>query len=108
MATFNDFWDTLKTAVEDFAETSFNNLKDQAIKDGQAFLDKTKDDIKQWTQELADGTLSEDDFRFLLLGKKDLAELEALKEAGLAAAETDKFISGLINTVVSTAVKIFI
>jgi hypothetical protein len=105
MATFNEFWEQLKKELVEFAEYSWTDYKSAAISDGSAFLEKTKTDIERWTEMLAKGKLTRDDFEWLLVGKKDLAELEALKQAGVAKIALDRFINGLIDTIVSTAFK---
>lgn len=108
MATFEEFWDVLKGELADFAEESWQQYKDAAVKDGSSFLDKSKADLERWTQSLAAGALTRDDLDWLMRGKKDLAELVTLKERGLAQVALDKFVSGLIDTVVGTAIKVFV
>jgi hypothetical protein len=41
-------------------------------------------------------------------GKKDLAELEALEQAGLALARLDRFRTDLVHLVVDTAFGVFV
>lgn len=108
MATFGDFIESLKTEVIKFAESSWDTYKNAAISDGNAFIEKTKADLERWTKMLAQGDLTRDDFEWLIVGKKDLAELETLKQAGLAKATLDKFTNGLIDTIVNTAFKVFL
>ena len=69
--------------------------------------DKAKADLQRWTTMLASGQLSKDDFEWLLQSKKDLAELVALKQAGLAQVALDRFVNGLLNVVVTSAFKVF-
>jgi hypothetical protein len=107
MATFNEFWVQLENELIGFAEGSLKNYRDTAIKDGRAFLEKTKIDLERWTKMLAEGRLTRDDFEWLVKGKKDLAKLDALKQEGLAQVALDRFINGLIDTIVSTAFKAF-
>ncbi len=108
MATFDEFLKTLKTELVEFAEYSWKIYKTAAVKDGKAFLEKSKADLERWTKMLAKGELTRDDFEWLVVGKKDLAELEALKQKGLAKVALDRFVNGLIDTIVSTAFKIFL
>ena len=108
MAIFDDFWSQLKSGVVGFAENSWKDFKDAAINDGEDFLHKTKEDIQKWTVQLAEKKITGDDFEWLLKGKKDLAELVLLKQKGLVKADLDKFTNGLVDTVVSTAVKVFL
>jgi hypothetical protein len=108
MATFDEFIAILKTELADFAEYSWKTYKNAAIKDGEAFIEKSKADIERWTKMLTKGELTQDDFEWLMVGKKDLAELIALKQNGLAKVALDRFANGLIDTIVSTAFKTFL
>lgn len=108
MASFDDFIEELKTELVDFAEYSWKAYKTAAVKDGKAFLEQSKADLERWTKMLAKGDLTRDDFEWLMVGKKDLAELVALKQKGLAKVALDRFINGVIDTIVSTAFKTFL
>jgi len=108
MATFDDFWESLKTGLEALVEKSWNTYKNAALIDGQSFLDKSKDSLVDWTQQLSKGEITKEDFEWNVAGLKDLAELNALEEAGLAKAAFDTFTNGLIDLVVSTACKVFL
>ena len=52
--------------------------------------------------------LTPDDFTWLVQGKRDLAEMEGLKQAGIALARVDRFRSSLLDTVVGTAFDVFL
>ena len=108
MPNFNDFLITLKYDLLDFAKENLEEYKDELIKDGTVFFEKTKSDIERWTDGLASGALSPADFEFLLKGKKDLAEMEALKQAGLAQVRLDKITSGIIDVITGSAIKTFL
>jgi len=41
-------------------------------------------------------------------GKKDLAEMEALKQAGLAQVKLDKITNGIIDVITGSAIKTFL
>jgi hypothetical protein len=108
MPSFNDFMDTLKPQITQFAETSLKNLSQAAVSDGQAFLADTQEDLERWTKLLATGDLTEKDFTWLVASKKDSAEMLALKQKGLAKVAVDQFTSGLVDIIVSTAIKTFL
>lgn len=108
MATFEEFYEILKSELVELAEYSWKTYKDAAIKDGKAFIEKSKADLERWTKMLAKGELTQDDFEWLMVSKKDLAELVALKETGLAKVALDRFVNGLIDTIVATAFKTFL
>jgi len=102
MFDFDDFFKTLVGNLKAFVEGSWKDYKDAAFKDGKAFLGKAKKDIERWTELLVEGKLTQDEFGFLLAGKKDVAELEALKQAGLSAVRLTKFRNGLLRVVIDT------
>jgi hypothetical protein len=108
MPTFNDFLSTLKIDLLDFAKENLNEYKDELLKDGNAFIEKAKADLKRWTDGLISGSLSQKDFEFLVRGKKDLAQMEALKQIGLSQIRINKIINGIMDIVIGSAVKTFL
>jgi hypothetical protein len=108
MPTFNDFVSTLKNDLLDFAKENFEEYKEELVKDGVSFFEKTKSDVERWTEGLSSGALSPTDFEFLLKGKKDLAEMEALKQTGLAQVQLDKLTNGIIDVITGSVVKTFL
>jgi hypothetical protein len=108
MPTFNDFVTTVKNDLLDFTKENLEEYKDEVLKDGNAFVEKTKEDLKRWTEGLASGALSQADFEFLLKGKKDLAKMEALKQLGLSKIRITKITNGIIDVVVGSAIKTFL
>ena len=108
MPKFNDFVDTFKNDLLDFAKENLEEYKDELIKDGSLFVEKTKTDLERWTEGLASGTLNQEDFEFLLKAKKDLAEMEALRLAGLTQIKIDKLTNGILDVLVGSAIKTFL
>jgi hypothetical protein len=108
MPTFNEFLSTIKDDLLEFAKENLEEYKDELLKDGNEFVKKAKKDLERWTEGLANGALSEADFKFLLKGKKDLAEMEALKQLGLSKIKVTKITNGVIDVVVGSAVKTFL
>ena len=108
MTSFEAFSKTLGVELSEFAAYSWGQYKTEAIKDGKIFLSKTKDDLERWSKLLASGDLTPDDFEWLLAGKKDLAELSALKRKGLSQVALDRFTNGLIDTIGATTFKAYL
>jgi len=108
MPTFNDFVSTLKNDLLDFAKENLEEYKDEILKDGTRFIEKAKSDLERWTEGLATGTLSKADFEFLLKGKKDLAQMEALKQLGLSKIRITKITNSIIDVVMGSAFKTFL
>lgn len=108
MASFDDFMKAVGVAISKLAATTLANYKDEALNDGNTFLNKLKSDLTTWTEQLKAGSLSIDDFKFLVSGKKDLAVLDALKQRGLAKVAMDDFTNGLVGAIVDTAKATFL
>jgi hypothetical protein len=85
------------------AEKLFKQYTNRAMNDVRDFLQKCKDDLKRWIEELARGEIKKDEFEDLVKGQADLAEMHALKQAGLAAVQIDIFTNGVLDIVVSAA-----
>lgn len=105
MSKFDDFLHEIKTGAQQIAQQEAAEFLDAATKDAQAFLNDLETDLKTWTQQLASGQLSSADFEFLVKGKSDLAQMVALKKAGLAAIRIDRIRNALIDLVIKAASK---
>lgn len=108
MAAFDDFWEALKAGLEELIKTTLKDFAKQAKADTNGFLKKSRRDLERWTKLLAAKQLTEDDFQWLVLGKKDLAEMEALKQAGLVLIRIKRFQYAVLELVISTAFKSFV
>ena len=108
MTQLDDFGNAIHAGVVNIAKGDLKDFLKEAKDDTNQFLAATKEDLKTWTKQLADGDLSKDEFEFLLRGKEDLAEMHALTQAGIAAAQIQKFRDALIDLVIDTAFKVFV
>lgn len=107
MAEFKDFLRQLEEAAKQLIAASLSDFGDAALQDARAFLNRSKAALKRWVGKLAAGELSQEEFESLVRGQKDLAEMEALKQAGLALVRLDKFRKSLFDLVIDTALKVF-
>src|ERR1700726_3831817 len=79
------------------AEKLFKQYTDHALNDVKDFLQKSKDDLKRWVEEAARGEIDKGEFESLVKGQLDVAEMRALKQAGLAAVQIDTFTNGVLD-----------
>ena len=108
MSNFDDFVEAIEEGVKELAKKTLKGFKDEAITDAKAFLEASKEDLQRWTKLLAKGELSQDDFEWLVMGRKDVAELHALKQSGLALVRLDRFKNALLDLVIDTAFDVFL
>jgi hypothetical protein len=85
------------------AQQLFNEYKTQALSDTDGFLQQSKNDLQTWMEQLSHGDIDKEDFTSLVKGQKELAEMHALKQAGLAQVSIDTFVNGVINIVINAA-----
>jgi len=99
--------DRILKSVEDqskgLAEQQLKQYTQQAVADVKDSLQKAKDDLKRWTEELVRGEIDRDEFESLVQGALDVNEMRALKQAGLAEAQIQSFVDGVIDIVVNAA-----
>lgn len=102
MDSFDHFLDILIDKLEDIAKGLVQDIKEAFIQDGITFAEKTKKRLERWTVLVAEGKLTMEEFKYLLEAQKDLAEMEALKEKGLAKIEIDRLRNSLINAILES------
>lgn len=108
MSDFDTFWEAVKTGLPDLAKQLGQQYLEAALKDGKNFLASQQAELQHWTEELTTDLLSKEEFEDLVKGQADLAEMELLKQAGLAKVQIDSFINGVLKLVVDSAFKVFL
>ncbi|MEP6670050.1 MAG: hypothetical protein ABJF10_12900 [Chthoniobacter sp.] len=88
---------------KELAKTLFKQFADQATQDTKDFLNRSKDGVERAGLLFAQRKIEKDDFEDLLLGKKDLAAMHALKQTGLASAAIDTFTNGVLQILINAA-----
>ena len=108
MSNYDDFINAIEEGVKELAQKILKGFKDEALTDAKAFIEASKGDLQRWTKLLKQGELSQDDFEWLVMGRKDVAELHALKQSGLALVRLDRFKNALLDLVIDTAFDVFL
>jgi hypothetical protein len=99
---FSDIFEQVKADLIALAEATLKNYVKSAKKDALNVLESTKKKLENWTTLLAEGKLSVADFEWLVNSQKDLVQMQALKQAGLAAIRIDQFKNSVFNLIVDT------
>jgi len=108
MADFDAFLEQLKTSLKGLAQNSFKKYSQQILHDWTEFAKKLEDDLQRWSVEYSIHEMTKEEFEFLVKGKKDLLEMEALKQLGLARTELNKLRNAIVDTITGTAVKVLL
>jgi hypothetical protein len=104
MATLdNNFKGKIAQRAAALAQTVLNGLVREAVHDGEVFLQQAENDLSEWMLDLRNGDITQKNFESLVRDKKDLAEMGALKRAGLGKVAIDTFVNGFVQIVINAA-----
>jgi hypothetical protein len=99
---FQKIFDQLRDEVGELAKKILKEYANEARRDAFQILDSTKVKLRNWAQLVADKQLSVEDFEWLLTSQKDLAQMHALKQAGIAKIRIDQFKDGVFKLIADT------
>lgn len=108
MAKWDDFVKAVRAGVSSLATGALKNYLTQLQTDAEDYLKQSEDQLKRWTQALAKGYLSKEEFDSLVMGRADLAKLKALTDAGIAMSTLKKLRNDLIDLVIDKAFAVFL
>jgi len=94
---------SVENQAKALAEKMFKQYTHQAVSDVNDFIQTSRDNLKRWIEELARGEIDKEEFESLVKGQADLAEMHALKQAGLAAVQIESFVNGVLDIVIIAA-----
>jgi hypothetical protein len=94
---FDAIFEQVLGQSKDLGKTLFRQFAAQAESDARDFVEKARASLEQAAILLAQGRIDRDDFEDLARGKLELAEMRALKQAGLAKVAIDTFTNGVLN-----------
>jgi hypothetical protein len=96
------FKDLESGAIDAARDVAINELK-IAAHDAIDFVSAALPALGRYLNLLVDGKISEDEFKSLVYGLRDLAELNGLTQAGLTAIQIDQTKNAILKTVTSIA-----
>ncbi|WP_291319736.1 hypothetical protein [Desulfonatronospira sp.] len=82
-----------------------DDIKDALLQDGLDFIEGSKADLERWSNLFAAGQLSREELEWLLRSKRDLVEMEALKQKGLALARIDRYRNAVTQSALNAVFK---
>jgi hypothetical protein len=79
------------------------SMRDSVINSGRDFLFESRRDLERWTGLLAAGTISQEEFEWLVQARVHLAEMQALLASGLTLARIDELRISLVQSITGAA-----
>lgn len=101
---FDNLLKSVEAQTKALGEKLIKGYTTQAWGDLKDFAQESKDDLNRWTQELLEKKLDAESYESLVKGQLDVAEMRALKQAGLAEVQIDSFVNGFLDILVNAAV----
>jgi hypothetical protein len=108
MLDFHKLWQDLIDQITQLAKDTVKEDWQAALQDGKDIVDKNEAKLQKWLTMLNQGQIDKEEFEFLCGGLKNLAEMEALKQVGLKAAQIDKFRTQLFALIIDTGFKFIV
>jgi hypothetical protein len=105
MLDFPKLWKEILAQMTQLAKDTLKDNWQAAVQDGKDIVDKNEAKLQKWLTMLNQGQLDKEEFEFLCDGLKNLAEMEALRQVGLKAAQIDKFRAQLFALIIDTGFK---
>ena len=90
----------LKAALVDLFGEKWGDLKSEAKKDIEQFLADSEVKRKRWTELLANGDITLEDYEWLIKSQKDLMLMQALHSAGVNKISLGHFKNKVIKTII--------
>jgi len=103
MSTFDDFREAVLSEAGNIGRDFLQGNVADARAIAEAFVTQSRDKLERWTRLLASGELTKDEFADLVRSQKDLAQINALTQAGIAVERAEQFRQKLTNLVIDKA-----
>lgn len=97
---FEKLLQELKVTLVDLFGEKWGDLKNEAKKDIEQFLEESKEKLKRWTELLANGDITLEDYEWLIKSQKDLMVMQALHSAGVNKISLGHFKNKVIKTII--------
>lgn len=82
----------------------YKEFKPEIQKDVKDFLEKSREKLERWSILFLAGSLTEDEFSWLLKSQQDLVTLKALQGAGLSKIKLNNIKNSIFKTVLQTVI----
>ncbi|NJM79854.1 MAG: hypothetical protein HC854_09990 [Flavobacterium sp.] len=87
--------DSLLTLLGD----RYKEIRPEVEKDIKDFIKQSEDKLKRWILLLAEGSITKDEFEWLLKSQKDLLALKTIQASGLSKIKANNIKNSIIKTI---------
>ena len=97
-------WSGIETQTKALAEQVLKDFVNQALTGAKEFKTNAQQQIQEWVDQCKAGEITQRNLDSLIRGEGSLAEMQALKDAGVLQIEIDTFTNGFLQIVINAAV----
>jgi len=101
---FEKVFKDLKNELMDLVKDKFGEEGQNIKNDISDFFDAAKEKLRRWTEMLASGVITKEEYLLLLKSQKDLVIMKTLHKAGVSNIKLGHFKNNVINLIVSKVV----
>ena len=94
-----------ENSITDLAKTTVSAYSQQAIQDGTALLASSAARMQQFADQMAAGTVDEDDLPDLKLNIQALAKMDALSATAIGKQQLADYTNSVIDILLKTVIK---
>ena len=99
---FEEVFETLKHGVTSLAQVTIKDYVSEAESAGHELLQQMKANLEKWTVEFTEAKITQLELTDFIEGQKEVLEMAALTQMGIAEADLDNFKSGIFSLVENT------
>lgn len=100
------FLDEVMSILADQIRENLPSMREVILDSGREALRKSSQDLARWNAMLASGTISSQEYEWLVDSRISVIEMEALKAAGLALARIDEFRAAIVRSITGAALRV--
>ncbi len=97
---FEQLFKDLKSDVLALVKDKFGEEGQNIKNDVAEFFDQAKAKLKRWTEMLAAGVITKDEYELLLKSQKDLVIMKTLNKAGISKIKLGHFKNSVIKLII--------
>lgn len=89
----------LKESLLTLLGDKYKEFRPEIEKEIKEFLKQSEDKLKRWILLLAEGSITKDEFEWLLKSQKDLLALKTIQASGLSKIKVNNIKNSIIKTI---------
>ena len=103
---WEDFIDNLKDDAGTLAKKELKDFINSSKTDSEAFVQRQGQKLELYLKQLADGSITKEQFEGYVLDIKDLTEMQALKMSVAAKAKAQYVVTSITNLIMDGLLKL--